>query len=203
MVRYEPDGSVTVIADRFEGKRLNSPNDVVVHPDGSIWFTDPIFGISTPYEGNPAESEIAPTIYHVDANNGRITQATDDTTMPNGLCFSPDYSLMYVADRGEIRVFDVEGTRLRNGRMLGRLVAPGGGRSAPDGMRCDELGNVWCGASPGVQVMSPEGDQIGMIRLPEVCANVCFGGAKRNRLFMASSQSLYSLYLAVPGAHIC
>lgn len=203
VVRYEPDGSVTVIADRFNGKRLNSPNDIVVHPDGSIWFSDPTFGINTPYEGNPAESEIAPSIYRVDGDNARITQVTDDTTMPNGLCFSPNYSLMYVADRGEIRVFDVDGNRLRNGRTLGRLVAPGGGRSAPDGMRCDVLGNIWSGASPGVQVMSPEGDQIGMIRLPEICANICFGGTKRNRLFMTGSQSLYSLYLAVQGAHIC
>ncbi len=203
VVRYEPDGSVTVIADSFNGKQLNSPNDIVVHPDGSIWFTDPTFGINTPYEGNPAESEIAPAIYRVDGNNARITQVTDDATMPNGLCFSPDYSLLYVADRGETRVFDVNGSRLRNGRTLGRMVAPGGGRSAPDGIRCDVLGNIWAGASPGVQVMSPEGDQIGMIRLPEICANICFGGTKRNRLFMTGSQSLYSLYLAVQGAHIC
>jgi gluconolactonase len=203
VARYEPDGTVTVIADRFEGKRLNSPNDVVVHPDGGIWFTDPIFGISGPYEGNRAESEIAPAIYRVDGQSGQIRKVTDDATMPNGLCFSPDYSFMYVADRGETRVFDVNGERLQNGRTLARLTAPGGGRSAADGIRCDALGNIWAGASPGVQVMAPNGDQIGMIRLPEVCANVCFGGDKRNRLFMTASQSLYSLYLAVQGAHIC
>ncbi len=203
VARYEPDGTITVIADGFEGKRLNSPNDITVHPDGGIWFTDPIFGISTPYEGNPAESEIAPAIYRVDGQSGRITKVTDDATMPNGLCFSPDYSLLYVADRGEIRVFDVDGARLRNGRTLVRMTGPGGTRSGPDGMRCDARGNVWAGANPGVMVVSPEGDQIGMIRLPEVCANICFGGQKRNRLFMTASQSLYSLYLAVPGAHIC
>ncbi|MDT8399524.1 MAG: SMP-30/gluconolactonase/LRE family protein [Pseudomonadales bacterium] len=205
VVRYEQSGQITVIADRFDNNRLNSPNDIVVHPDGGIWFTDPVFGISTPYEGNPADSETAPSIYRVDGDSGRITRVTDDATMPNGLCFSPDYSLLYVADRGETRVFDVDGDRLRNGRTFARLTAPGSnaGRAAADGMRCDVLGNVWAGASPGVQVMSPEGEQIGMIRLPEICANVCFGGQKRNRLFMTASQSLYSLYLAVQGAHIC
>lgn len=203
LVRYEPDGTVMVIADSFAGKRLNSPNDVVVHPDGGIWFTDPVFGISGPYEGHRAEAEIAPAIYRVDGDSGRIEKVTDDASMPNGLCFSPDYSLLYVADRGEIRVFDVEGKRLGNGRTLVRLVAPGGGRSAPDGIRCDAMGNIWAGASPGVQVVAPNGDQIGMIRLPEVCANLCFGGDKRNRLFMTASQSLYSLYLAVQGSHIC
>ena len=203
VARYEPDGTVTVIADSFEGKRLNSPNDVVVHPDGSIWFTDPTFGINGPYEGNPGESEIPPGIYRVDGSSGRITKVTDDATMPNGLCFSPDYSRLYVADRGETRVFDINGSTLRNGRTLVRMVAPGGGRSSADGIRCDAQGNIWAGANPGVQIVSPEGDQIGMIRLPEVCANICFGGAKRNRLFMTASQSLYSLYLAVQGAHIC
>ena len=203
VVRYEASGALTVIADRFEGKRLNSPNDVVVHPDGGIWFTDPIFGISGPYEGNRAESEIAPAIYRVDPSSGRIDKVTDDAAMPNGLCFSPDYSLLYVADRGETRVFDVDGARLLGGRTFSRLIAPGGGRSAADGIRCDAEGNVWAGASPGVQVVAPNGEQIGMIRLPEVCANLCFGGDKRNRLFMTASQSLYSLYLAAQGAHIC
>jgi len=203
IARYEADGTVTVIADSYDGKPLNSPNDVVVHPDGGIWFTDPIFGISTPYEGNLAESEIPPAIYRVDPDSGRITKVTDDATMPNGLCFSPDYSLLYVADRGETRMFDVDGARLRNGRTLVRMTGPGGTRSGPDGIRCDALGNVWAGANPGVMVVSPEGDQLGMIRLPEVCANVAFGGQKRNRLFMTASQSLYSLYLAVQGAHIC
>jgi gluconolactonase len=203
VVRYEQSGIVTVIAESFEGKKLNSPNDIVVHPDGGIWFTDPIFGISGPYEGNRADSEVPPSIYRVDPQNGRIRKVTDDATMPNGLCFSPDYSRLYVADRGEIRVFDVNTDRLGDGRTFSRLIAPGGGRSSADGFRCDAQGNVWAGAAPGVQVVAPNGDQIGLIRLPEVCANLCFGGEKRNRLFMTASQSLYSVYLAVQGAHIC
>ncbi len=205
VARYEPNGQVTVIADSFDGKRLNSPNDVVVHPDGSIWFTDPIYGIRGAYEGNPGESETTPAVYRVDGQSGRISIATDDVNMPNGLCFSPDYSRLYVADTGasETRVFDLDGTQLRRGRTFIRLQAPGGVRSAADGIRCDSDGNVWAGATPGVQIIAPNGDQIGMIRLPEICANICFGGEKRNRLFMTASQSLYSVYVGVQGAHIC
>lgn len=205
VARYERNGKVSVIADSFEGKRLNSPNDVVVHPDGSIWFTDPIYGIRGAYEGNPGESETAPAVYRVDGDSGRIRLVTDEVDMPNGLCFSPDYSKLYVADTGatETRVFDVAGERLRGGRTFVRLQAPGGVRSAADGIRCDTEGNVWCGAAPGVQVVAPNGDQIGMIRLPEICANLCFGGAKRNRLFMTASQSLYAVYVGATGAHIC
>jgi gluconolactonase len=203
VVRYEADGTVTVIADNYNGKRLNSPNDLVVHPDGSIWFTDPSFGIRTPYEGNPAESETKEAVYRVDGQSGRIEMVTDDVGQPNGLCFSPDYSLLYIADGGQTRVWDVDGTRLRNGRTFVRLEQPGGGPSSADGIRCDALGNVWAGARPGVQIVAPEGDTIGIIRLPEICANICFGGTKRNRLFMTSSQSLYAVYLAVAGAHIC
>jgi gluconolactonase len=124
---------------------------------------------------------------------------------PNGLCFSPDYSLLYVADTGagDTKVFDVDGGRLRNGRQFVRLQDPAGARSSADGIRCDLDGNVWAGASPGVQVVAPDGTPIGMIRLPEICANLAFGGAKRNRLFMAASQSLYAVYVGVSGAHIC
>jgi len=206
VVRYEPSGQVTVIADSFEGRKLNSPNDVVVHPDGSIWFTDPVYGIrETGYEGNPGASENAPVVYRVDGDTGRIAVATDDVVMPNGLCFSPDYKKLYVADTGasETRVFDVDGARLKNGRSFVKLRAPGGVRSAADGIRCDADGNLWCGAAPGVQIVAPDGDQIGMIRLPEICANLCFGGLKRNRLFMSASQSLYSVYVGTTGGHIC
>lgn len=205
VVRYEPNGTVTVIAERFNGKRLNSPNDAVVHPDGGIWFTDPIYGIRGQYEGFVAESETKEAVYRVDGSTGQMALVTDDVVQPNGLCFSPDYSLLYVADSGAgvTKVWDVDGTRLRNGREFATLALPGGGRSSADGMRCDTDGNIWAGARPGVQIVAPDGDTIGLIRLPEVCANVCFGGAKRNRLFMAASQSLYAVYVGVAGAHIC
>jgi len=205
VVRYEPDGTQTVIAERYNGRRLNSPNDAVVHPDGSIWFTDPIYGINGNYEGFAAESETAPAVYRVDGASGRIDLVTDDVGQPNGLCFSPDYSLLYVADtgRGETRVFDVDGARLRNGRTFVRLTQAGGGGASADGIRCDRDGNLWAGANPGVQVVAPDGTQIGYIRLPEICANLAFGGGKRNRLFMTASQSLYAVYVGIAGAHIC
>ena len=203
VVRYEATGEVTVIADRYDGKRLNSPNDLVVHPDGSVWFTDPSFGIRGFYEGNPGESETKEAVYRVDPTTGRVELVTDEVSQPNGLCFSPDYSRLYIADAGQTKVWDLDGTRLRNGRTFSQVTLPDGGRSSPDGIRCDAQGNVWAGANPGVTVVAPDGELIGMIRLPEVCANICFGGTKRNRLFMTASQSLYSLYLALPGAHIC
>ena len=206
VVRYEPDGTVTVIAERFNGNRLNSPNDAVVHPDGGIWFTDPSYGIRPgQYEGFAAESETPEAVYRVDGTTGQIDMVTDEVVQPNGLCFSPDYSRLYVADTGDgiTRVWDVDGTRLRGGRDFVEFELPGGGPSRADGIRCDADGNIWAGAAPGVQVVAPDGDTIGLIRLPEVCANVCFGGAKRNRLFMTASQSLYAVYVAVAGAHIC
>jgi len=205
VVRYEPDGTVTVLADSFNGRRLNSPNDAVVHPDGSIWFTDPIYGISGNYEGFRAESELDTAVYRIDGDTGRIDLVTDEVVQPNGLCFSPDYSLLYVADTGarETKVWDVDGATLRNGRQFVRLEQPGGGPAAADGIRCDADGNIWAGAAPGVQIIAPDGTPIGVIRLPEICANVAFGGARRNRLFMTASQSLYSVYVGVAGAHIC
>ncbi|HZF27773.1 MAG TPA: SMP-30/gluconolactonase/LRE family protein [Gammaproteobacteria bacterium] len=205
VARYEPDGSVTTIADRFNGKRLSSPNDIVVHPDGGIWFTDPPYGIRGDYEGVKAEQETKEAVYRVDPQSGRVALVTDEVGGPNGLCFSPDYTKLYVADTGtqEIKVWDVSGTALRNGRRFAQLDVPGSGvRSAADGIRCDVDGNLWCGARPGVQIVASDGQRIGMIRLPEVCANVCFGGARRNRLFMAASQSLYAVYVGVKGAHI-
>ena len=205
VVRYEYNGEVTVIAESFEGKRLNSPNDIVVHPDGGIWFTDPPYGIRGRYEGVPAEAELPNAVYRVDPATGSIGKVTDEIGAPNGLCFSPQYDRLYVADTGsggDILLWDVDGTALRNGRLHARLTMPGssGTRSLADGMRCDVDGNIWAGARPGVQVVAQDGETIGVIRLPEICANVCFGGHRRNRLFMTASQSLYSVYVGVQGA---
>jgi gluconolactonase len=205
VVRYEYDGTQTVLADRYDGKRFNSPNDAVVHPDGSIWFTDPIYGISGNYEGFPGESELDTAVYRIDGNSGAIERMTDEIEQPNGLCFSPDYSVLYVADTGAsvTRVWDVAGNRLRNNREFVRLQAPDGSPAQADGMRCDVDGNVWAGAGRGVLVIAPDGTQIGAIRLPEVCANVAFGGVRRNRLFMTASQSLFAIHVGTTGAHIC
>jgi gluconolactonase len=205
VTRTEYDGSITVLADSYQGKKLNSPNDVVVASDGSIWFTDPPFGILAYYEGHKAESEIAPAIWRIDGQTGVLEKMADDIPGPNGLAFSPDESILYVvasrADPREIRAYDVVGGRkLANGRVF--INAAGG---SPDGFRVDIDGNLWCGwgmgsdALDGVHVFSPQGKLIGRIRLPERCANVCFGGAARNRLFMAASQSLYALYVNTQG----
>ncbi|HET9830258.1 MAG TPA: SMP-30/gluconolactonase/LRE family protein [Vicinamibacterales bacterium] len=205
VVRYEHNGTMTVIADRIEGKRLNSPNDVAVHPDGSIWFTDPTYGIRGNYEGFKNDQETKEAVYRVDAQTREIAKATDDQSGPNGICFSPDYKKLYVADTGmgrDIRIYDVDGKALRNGKRFVQLDIPGtGAPSAADGIRADVDGNIWCGARPGVQVVAPDGTRIGMIRLPETCANVCFGGSRRNRLFMAASESLYAVYVETQGAH--
>jgi gluconolactonase len=205
VVRYEYNGQTTVVADKFQGRRLNSPNDVIVHPDGSIWFTDPPYGIRGNYEGFKAESENKPGVYRVDPKGGELALITDELTGPNGLCFSPDHRRLYVADTGtgrEIRVYDLDGRSARNGRRHAQLTIPGSAKApaAADGIRCDVDGNLWVGARPGVQVIAPDGATIGMIRLPENCANVCFGGAKRNRLFMTASQSLYAVYVGIEGA---
>jgi gluconolactonase len=206
VVRYEPNGTVTVIAEKFQGKRFNSPNDIVVHPDGSIWFTDPIYGIRGNYEGFKSEQELKEAVYRVDPKSGQIDKVTDDANEPNGICFSPDYKKLYVADTGtphDVRVYDVDGKSLRNGKVFIVMQMPGTNNpTIADGMRCDADGNVWAGARPGVQVIAPSGERIGMIRLPETCANVCFGGQRRNRLFMTASQSLYAVYVETVGAHI-
>ncbi|MEO5923358.1 MAG: SMP-30/gluconolactonase/LRE family protein [Bryobacteraceae bacterium] len=195
VARYEGNGQITTIAEKFEGKRLNSPNDVVVHPgDGSIWFTDPTYGIGGNYEGFAATPELKQAVYRVDGQSGAITKLTDEVNQPNGLAFSPDQKKLYVGDTGagETLVFDVDGRSLKNRKQFTKVTA--------DGLRCDVDGNVWCGASPGVQVVAPDGVTIGQIRLPEQCANVCFGGVKRNRLFMVASQSLYSVFVGTSGA---
>jgi gluconolactonase len=205
VVRYEHNGTVTVIADKFNGKKLNSPNDIAVHPDGGIWFTDPTYGIRGNYEGFKGEQETKEAVYRVDGKTLQIEKATDDQSGPNGICFSPDYKKVYIADTGmgrDIRVYDVDGRALRNGKRFVQLDIPGTGQpSAADGIRCDVDGNIWAGARPGVQVVAADGTRIGMIRLPETCANVCFGGSRRNRLFMAASESLYAVYVETQGAH--
>jgi gluconolactonase len=195
-----------VIADKFGGKRLNSPNDIVAHPDGGIWFTDPPYGINGNYEGFKGDKENKEAVYRADPKTGQLDKITDEMNGPNGICFSPDYKKLYVADTGsgrEIRVYEVDGKTARNGKSFVKLDIPGTGQpSGADGIRCDVDGNIWAGARPGVQVITAAGERIGMIRLPETCANVCFGGPKRNRLFMAASQSLYSVYVNATGAHI-
>jgi gluconolactonase len=196
VVRYETDGSVTVIADRFEDNRLNSPNDVIVHPDGSVWFTDPTYGIRGYYEGFQAESETREAVYRVDPDTGQVRMLTDEVTQPNGLCFSPDYTRLYVADTGsgEIHTWGIEGTSVGNHQQFSGTGA--------DGIRCDVDGNLWTAAGAGVGIIAPDGTSIGRIRLPELCANLCFGGPRRNRLFMTASQSLYAVYVGVQGAHV-
>jgi gluconolactonase len=206
VTRTEYDGRITVLCDRFEGKRLNSPNDVVVKSDGGIWFTDPPFGILGYYEGHEAEQELGQNVYRIDGLTGRVTIVADDIPGPNGLAFSPDESLLYVvgsrAEPRDIRAYDVvDGERLANGRIL--IDSQGG---TPDGFRVDVDGNLWCGwgmgdpALDGVRVFDPRGTPIGHIALPERCANLCFGGRYRNRLFMAASHGLYALYVNTQGA---
>ncbi len=205
VTRTEYDGTITVLADRYQGKPINSPNDVVVKSDQSIWFTDPPFGILRNYEGHTATPELPTNVYRIDGQSGQMTVATGDVNRPNGLCFSPDESKLYIVESGAtpraIRVFDVvgDGTRLANGRVFINA-----GTGIPDGMRCDTEGNLWCGwgggeGQDGVAIFNPHSQLIGRILLPERSANLCFGGVKRNRLFMCGSQSLYSLYVNAQG----
>ena len=204
VTRTEPDGRITVLADGHAGKRLNSPNDVAVHSDGAVWFSDPTFGIRDHYEGHPAEPELPTDVYRIDPVTGRTQVAISGIAQPNGLAFSPDDSRLYlVQSGGGILAFDMsaDGTRASGGRMF----AEAGDDGAPDGLRCDVQGNVWAawgrGAHNfGVRVFAPDGTPLGHIHLPERCANLCFGGLHRTRLFMAASQSLYALYVRVQGA---
>jgi gluconolactonase len=206
VTRTEYDGTITVLIDKFEGKPLNSPNDVVVKSDGSIWFSDPPFGIRGNYEGHFAPPELPTNVYRLDPQTGHATVVVGDI-LPNGLCFTPDEKKMYIVDATStprvIRVYDVagDGTKLAGGKAYVTCEAT----ETPDGFRCDVDGNLWCGwgmgtGFDGVAVFNLEGKKIGTITLPERAANVCFGGVKRNRLFMAASHSLYSLYVGVQGA---
>jgi len=207
--RTEYNGSIITVCDNYNGKRLNSPNDVTTKSDGSIWFSDPPYGIGGNYIGEKAESELPANVYRVDAT-GQVSVVADDFNRPNGICFSPDESKIYITEsRGNpnrlIRVYDVvdNGTKLANGRVF--IDGQGGN---PDGMRCDVDGNLWIGWGigsaelNGVRVFSPDGTLVMRIRLPESSANLCFGGAKRNRLFVTASHSLYSLYVNTQGARM-
>ena len=207
ITRTEYDGTITSLMDNFGGKRLNSPNDIVAKSDGTIWFSDPVFGILGNYEGHRSEPEIDEQVYCLDPDTNEVNVVADGILGPNGLCFSPDESILYIVEsRGvpnrKILAYDVkeDGRTLSNKRVL--IDA---GKGTPDGMRCDTDGNLWCGwgmGDPdldGVMVFSPEGKPIGRIALPERCANLCFGGRANSRLFMAASQSVYALYVNVSG----
>lgn len=206
VTRTEYDGSVTVLADRYQKKRLNSPNDVIVKSDGSVWFTDPTFGIESFYAGERREAELPACVYRIDGLTGELTVVADSIPGPNGLAFSPDESVLYVvASRGKPRsifCFDVsdDGRKLSSERSL---IDAGDGM--PDGLRVDVHGNLWCAWGMGtddlngVRVFTAQGDAIGHISLPECCANLCFGGIHRNRLFMAASGGLYALYVNTQG----
>jgi len=205
VTRTEPDGSITVIADKHKGKRLNSPNDVVVKSDDSIWFSDPSYGIMTEFEGSRSEQEQGGCyVYRVDPKTGEIATVVEDFVKPNGLAFSPDEKILYVADSAashdpnaphHIRAFDVvDGKRLTNSRVFCDIK----GGSIPDGFRVDVNGNVWTSAD-GVECYAPDGTLLGRIRVPEVVANVTFGGKRRNRLFITATTSLYAVYVNTTG----
>ena len=197
VTRTEWDGTITVLADSYQGKRLNSPNDVVVKSDGSIWFTDPHYGIGTNYEGHQAEQELPCHVYRIDPD-GTIEAVLTDFNCPNGLCFSPDESLLYVADTGRmyqgdpthIRVFDMTRSRPAGGRVF-HVIRPG----VADGIRADSDGNIWSSAGDGVHCLAPDGTLLGKILVPEIVSNVCFGGRAKHELYITATTSLYRVTL--------
>ena len=208
IVRTEYDGSVSVLADKYQGKRFNSPNDLAVHPDGGIWFTDPVYGLSDlPVGAGKAASELKPATYRIDPKSGAVAMISDEIPMPNGICFSPDFKKLYVVDTGlasprGVYVFDVvDGIRATNRRLL--IDA---GKGFFDGIKCDVDGNIWAGAGwvgegyDGAHCYASDATLLGKILLPETCANLCFGGVKGNRLFMTATNSLYAVYLETKGA---
>jgi gluconolactonase len=204
VTRTEYDGRLTVLADSADGTRLNAPNDLVIGADGAVWFTDPGYGIMSNYEGDQAELELPTRVYRIDPHSGALEVVIESLERPNGLCFSPDGSLLYVVDSGSrpstIHVYHISSGRPRDGRAFADM-SPG----SSDGIRCDIDGNLWsaaCGGgdgNDGVHVYDPDGTRIGQIALPEQCANLCFGGRRNNRLFMTASQSVYSLYTKATG----
>ena len=207
LLRTEHDGRVTVLVDRYEGKRLNSPNDVVVKSDGTIWFTDPHYGLASDYEGERAEQEVPCHVYRFDPRDRRLSVVSDAFDCPNGLCFSPDEGRLYVAETGrmhdpdvvrEIRAFDV--LDAERGRLGGerRFYAPATG--VADGFRADEDGNLWTSAGDGVDCVSPGGELLGRIKLPEIVSNVTFGGRHRSRLFICATTGVHAVYLNRRGA---
>lgn len=204
ITRTELDGTITTLADRYRGKRLNSPNDVVCRSDGSIWFTDPIYGISTDYEGGKQAPELPPAVYRLDPGTGGLDVVADDFEGPNGIAFSPDERLLYVSESGGqfdpdpvqcIRVFDVEDGRLRDGRVFHKVM-PG----YADGFRLDEDGNVWSGAADGVHCIAPDGTKLGVVKVPFRVSNLTFGGRNRARLFICASHTLFAIYTNQRGA---
>ncbi len=206
VTRTEHDGSITVLADRVDGKRFNSPNDVVVSSDGSVWFSDPDYGIRSDYEGHRAESEIgSEDLYRIPPDGSGVQRVRSDFRKPNGLAFSPDERTLYVSDTGKaddadgpphIRRFSVAADGSLSGGDVFAVVDP----PASDGFRVDEYGNVWTSAGDGVHCFAPDGRLLGKILVPERVSNVAFGGTKRNRLFITATTSLYAVYLAVRGA---
>ncbi|NTF34322.1 SMP-30/gluconolactonase/LRE family protein [Rhizobium skierniewicense] len=201
--RTEHDGTITVIADSYQGKRLNSPNDVIVASDGAIWFSDPHYGISTDYEGFRAEQELPCNVYRVDPLSGEICAVLTDFNCPNGLAFSPDETRLYVADTGRmfsddprhIRVFNVDAGWGLSGGGVFHSIEPG----SADGMRVDVAGNLWSSAADGVHCIAPDGRRLGKILVPETVSNVCFGGRNGHRLFITATTSIYSVSLAIRG----